>query len=44
MICKLFLSRDNSRKQKEEELPKGSTVWANLKSFAGGIINMWRKL
>ncbi|KAL6320487.1 hypothetical protein AAG906_007566 [Vitis piasezkii] len=37
-------SRDISRKQNEEELPKGSTVWANLKSFAGGIINMWRKL
>ncbi|KAF6153410.1 hypothetical protein GIB67_003600 [Kingdonia uniflora] len=36
---------DISRKEnKEEELPKKSTMWGNLKSFADGFINLWRKL
>ncbi|KAJ8750253.1 hypothetical protein K2173_014168 [Erythroxylum novogranatense] len=29
---------------KDAELQKKSTLWGNLKSFADGFINMWRKL
>ncbi|XP_059661628.1 uncharacterized protein LOC132307780 [Cornus florida] len=28
----------------DQQLPKDSSVWGNLKSFANGIFNMWRKL
>ncbi|KAL5813677.1 hypothetical protein ACOSQ4_024318 [Xanthoceras sorbifolium] len=35
---------DISRKQTDDaELPKKSTLWGNLKSFADGFIKMWRK-
>ncbi|XP_077220746.1 uncharacterized protein LOC143854591 [Tasmannia lanceolata] len=38
--------RDDSKKSEQEEEPslKGSPLWGNLKSFATGIINFWRKM
>ncbi|KAF9587194.1 hypothetical protein IFM89_039583 [Coptis chinensis] len=38
------LERDISERHKEEnQLPKRSTMWGSLRSFADGIINLWRK-
>ncbi|KAM7479548.1 hypothetical protein LguiA_027761 [Lonicera macranthoides] len=39
-----FEMRDLSEKQTDEEIEKKSSMWGNLKSLAGGIINIWRKL
>ncbi|XP_077231449.1 uncharacterized protein LOC143864400 [Tasmannia lanceolata] len=38
--------RDASKKPEQEEEPsiKGSTLWGNLKSFADGIVQFWRKM
>ncbi|KAF8398644.1 hypothetical protein HHK36_014499 [Tetracentron sinense] len=39
------MEKDISRKEtSDEELPKRSTVWGNLKSLADGIFNLWRKM
>ncbi|XP_010248508.1 PREDICTED: uncharacterized protein LOC104591401 isoform X2 [Nelumbo nucifera] len=36
--------RDIAKENKEEPSQKRSTVWGSLKSFADGIINLWRKM
>lgn len=33
----------SSRQTNDAEVPKKSSLWGNLKSFADGIINIWRK-
>ncbi|XP_031270018.1 uncharacterized protein LOC116128436 isoform X2 [Pistacia vera] len=35
---------DNSSSEAKDEVSKKSTLWGNLKSFADGFINMWKKL
>ncbi|KAJ4844480.1 hypothetical protein Tsubulata_006316 [Turnera subulata] len=39
-----YLQDTLTKQMDETKPPKESTLWGNLKSFAGGIINMWRKL
>ncbi|KAJ0048235.1 hypothetical protein Pint_16594 [Pistacia integerrima] len=34
----------NSSSEPKDEVSKKSTLWGNLKSFADGFINMWKKL
>ncbi|PPD98976.1 hypothetical protein GOBAR_DD04000 [Gossypium barbadense] len=39
-----FFWNPSSEQTENAEGSKKSTLWGNLKSFAGGIINIWRKL